>query len=30
MSVEDPDPVSRETELGFRAMVTFVISGERV
>jgi hypothetical protein len=27
--VDDPDPVSRETEPGFRAIVTFVIPGER-
>jgi hypothetical protein len=29
VSVDDPDPVSRETEPGFRAIVTFVIPGER-
>ncbi len=28
VSVEDPAPVRRDTELGFRAIVTFVIPGE--
>jgi len=27
--VDVPDPVRRDTELGFRAIVTFVIPGER-
>ena len=30
VSVDDPVPVSSETELGFRAIVTFVIPGVRV
>jgi hypothetical protein len=29
VSVDDPDQVSRDTEPGFRAIVTFVIPGER-
>jgi len=29
VSVEDPDPVRRDTELGFNAIVTFVMLGER-
>lgn len=29
MRVDVPDPISRETELGFRAIVTFAIPGVR-